>query len=150
MLMSNMATIALGVCLAGLLWRISRWFLTDIGPASDAPSTGRRLAATGRALLSTLFSPRLFNLIGVFLWEVILQGHLLRQDRLRWALHMALCYGFMLLVLVHALDDWTAPVLFADYYPTRNPFRWLRNLLAALVLTGVLGTVIRHRTRSHR
>jgi len=144
----TVAYIALGICLAGLLWRISRWFLIDIDPASDDPSTGRRLAAAGRALLDALFSPRLFNLIRVFLWEVVLQGHLFRQDRLRWIMHVALCYGFLLLVLMHALDDWTAPVLFADYAPTRNPFRWLRNLLAALVLAGVIGTVIRHRTRN--
>ncbi len=148
MLMSNLAYIALGICLAGLLWRIRRWFLIDIDPANDDPSTGRRLAATGRALLGALFSPGLFNLMRVFLWEVVLQGHLFRQDRLRWAMHVALCYGFLLLVVLHALDDWTAPVLFADYAPTRNPFRWLRNLLAALVLTGVLGTVIRHRMQT--
>ena len=148
MLIDNAAYIALGICLAGLVWRISRWFLIDIGPASDDPSTGRRLAATGHALQSALFSPRLFRLIRAFLWEVVLQGHLLRQNRLRWVMHVALCYGFLLLVLVHALDDWTAPVLFSDYYPTRNPFRWLRNLLAALVLVGVLGTMIRLRTRA--
>lgn len=148
MLISNVATIALGICLTGLLWRISRWFLNDIGPAADALSTGRRLAAAGRAFLGAFFSPRLFRLIGVFLWEVVLQGHLFRQDRLRWAMHIALSYGFLLLVLLHALDDWTAPVLFADYYPTRNPFRWLRNLLAALVLVGVIGTIIRLRTRT--
>ena len=64
MLISNVATIALGICLTGLLWRISRWFLNDIGPAADALSTGRRLAAAGRAFLGALFSPRLFRLIG--------------------------------------------------------------------------------------
>jgi heterodisulfide reductase subunit C/nitrate reductase gamma subunit len=147
-LISNVATIALGVCLTGLLWRISRWFLNDLGPATDDLSTGRRLAATSRAFQDAVLSAQLFRLIGVFLWEVLLQGHLLRQDRLRWAMHMTLCYGFLLLVLLHALDDWTAPMLFADYYPTRNPFRWLRNLLAALVLFGVLGTMIRLRTRT--
>jgi heterodisulfide reductase subunit C/nitrate reductase gamma subunit len=145
---SNVATIALALCLTGLLWRISRWFVSDIGPENDNLSTGRRLAATGRALLDALFSPRLFKLIAVFLWEVLLQGHLLRQDRMRWAMHLGLCYGFLLLVLLHALDDWTTPLLFADYYPTRNPFRGLRNFLAALVLIGVLGTMIRHRTRT--
>lgn len=148
MLMSNVAIIALGICLAGLLWRISRWFLRDIGPANADLSTGRRLAATGRALLGTLFSPQLFKLVGVFLWEVVLQGHLLRQDRWRWVTHVALCYGFLLLVILHALDDWTAPVLFADYYPTLHPFRGLRNLLAALVLAGVMGTMIRHCLRT--
>jgi len=144
-LTSNVATIALGICLAGTAWRISRWFLSDIGPESDGLSTGRRLAAAGRALLGALIHPRFWQRSKIFLWEIVLQGHLLQQDRLRWAMHMAMCYGVLLLVLLHALDDWTAPVFFADYYPTLNPFRWLRNFFAFLVLAGVLGTAIRHR-----
>ena len=56
---------------------------------------------------------------------------------------MAVCYGFLALVVFHALDDWTAPLFFADYAPTRNPFRWLRNLLAALVLAGILAAMAR-------
>jgi len=147
-LTSNVAFIALGICLAGTAWRISRWFLSDIGSESDGLSAGRRLAAYGRALPRILTQPRFWQRTRIFLWEIVLQGHLLRQDRQRWAMHMAMCYGVLLLVLLHALDDWTAPVFFADYYPTLNPFRWLRNLFAFLVLAGVLGTVIRHRTRT--
>jgi heterodisulfide reductase subunit C/nitrate reductase gamma subunit len=146
-LTANVATIALGICLAGTAWRISRWLLRDIGSESAGLSTGRRLAAHGRALASALIHPRFWKRARIFLWEIVLQGHLLRQDRLRWAMHMAMCYGVLLLVFLHALDDWTAPVFFADYYPTLNPFRWLRNFFAFLVLAGVLGTAIRHRTR---
>ena len=148
MLTSNVATIALGICLAGTLWRISRWFLSDIGSESDGLSTGRRLAAYGRTLPNILTHPRFWQRTRIFLWEIVLQGHLLQQNRLRWAMHMAMCYGVLLLVLLHALDDWTAPVFFADYYPTLNPFRWLRNFFAFLVLAGVLGTAIRHRTHT--
>ena len=144
MLTSNVATIALGICLAGTAWRISRWFLSDIGSESDGLSTGQRLAATGRALPGALIHPGIWKKTRIFLWEIVLQGHLLQQDRPRWAIHMAMCYGVLLLVFLHALDDWTAPVFFADYYPTLNPFRWLRNFFAFLVLAGVLGTVIRH------
>ena len=145
MLTKTMAYMALSACLMGIAWRISRWFRRDIGPESDDLPTGRRLAAAGRALAGVLFSRRVFKLTGVFLWEVMLQGHLLRQNPLRWFLHMALSYGFVLLVFMHALGDWTAPYLGGDYAPTLNPFRWLRNFLAALVLAGALGTMIRHR-----
>jgi heterodisulfide reductase subunit C/nitrate reductase gamma subunit len=136
----------MGICLAGTAWRISRWFLSDIGSENDGLSTGQRLAAYGRALPGALIPPRFWKRTRIFLWEIVLQGHLLRQDRLRWAMHMAMCYGVLLLVLLHALDDWTAPVFFADYYPTLNPFRWMRNFFAFMVLAGVLGTAIRHRT----
>ena len=80
MLTSNVATIALGICLAGTAWRISRWFLSDIGSESDGLSTGRRLAATGRALLGALIHPGIWKNTRIFLWEIVLQGHLLQQQ----------------------------------------------------------------------
>ncbi len=145
MLTSSIAYIALSICLAGSLWRISGWFRSDLGPESDESSSRQRLAAAGKALLALGFSAKLFRLITTLLWEVVFQSHLLRQNRRRWAGHMALCYGFLLLVVMHALDDWTAPYLFADYAPTLDPFRWWRNLLAVLVVAGVLVMAIRKR-----
>ena len=99
MLTSTVATIALGICLTGTAWRISRWFLSGIGSESEGLSAGRRLAAAGRALPSILIHPRFWKRTRIFLWEIVLQGHLLQQDRLRWAMHMAMCYGVLLLVL---------------------------------------------------
>ncbi|MGD9330998.1 MAG: hypothetical protein PVJ53_06780, partial [Desulfobacterales bacterium] len=148
MLTSAMAYIALGVCLGGLLWRIGGWFRRNIGPESDALPVGRRIAASASALMRTLFSRRIVQLTGILLWDICLQGRLLRRDRSRWAIHMALSYGFLLLVFMHALDDWTAPYLGADYASTLNPYRWLRNFLAALVLVGALGIAWRHRAQT--
>jgi len=78
-LTSNVATIALGICLAGTAWRISRWFLSDIGSESDGLSTGQRLAATGRALPGALIHPGIWKNTRIFLWEIVLQGHLLQR-----------------------------------------------------------------------
>jgi heterodisulfide reductase subunit C/nitrate reductase gamma subunit len=142
---TTLATLALGICLAGLLWRISRWFRSEIGPESRDLTAARRIAAAGRGLRDVLLSRRLIRLAGAFLWDVLLLAPLLRRHPLRWAAHMVLCYGFLLLVVFHALDDWTAPLFFGDYEPTLNPFRWWRNLLAALVLAGVLAAVLRQR-----
>jgi heterodisulfide reductase subunit C/nitrate reductase gamma subunit len=139
-----LATIALGICLAGTLWRIGRWFWSDIGPESLSLPTKRRMRAARQTLWRVFSGRRLFKVVGAFQWEVLLLGHLLRRHPLRWAAHMLIGYGLLTLILFHALDDWITPLVFSDYEPTLNPFRWLRNLLGALVLMGVLATVVRH------
>lgn len=136
--------LAMAVCAAGLLWRIHRWFRSDWTAEEARTVYGERTAV----VLERMAPPgprRPWTLAAAFLGDVLLQRPLWRQDRIRWAAHMGICYGFVLLIGLHALDDWTAPVLFADYVPTRNPFRWLRNGLAALVLAGVAVSAVRHR-----
>jgi heterodisulfide reductase subunit C/nitrate reductase gamma subunit len=139
----TIARIALGICLAGILWRISQWWRGPIGPESDRLSPGGRMGAALHAVGRVLSSKRIFRLGACFVWETLLLGHVLRRHPWRWAAHMAVFYGFLLLVVFHALDDWTAPLFFGDYVPTRNPFRGLRNLMAVVVLAGILGFVLR-------
>lgn len=135
---------ALGICLVGIFWRFGRWFRSKSGPESVGVSAGQRLKASLRMGLDLMRRPRtIVRLMVTVLWEILFQGHLLRQNRWRWAIHMGLCYGFLLLVVMHALDDWSAPLLFPDYAPTLNPYRWLRNLFAALLAAAALGAVFR-------
>ena len=111
---STIVILALGVCAAGLMWRLGRWVrgafhpeegdLTPYGTAVGWNPAGRK-RPDRRGVVA---------LPGVLLWDVLLQRPLWRQDRIRWAAHMATCYGFLLLIGLHALDDWTAPVLFAS------------------------------------
>ncbi|MBW1842163.1 MAG: 4Fe-4S dicluster domain-containing protein [Deltaproteobacteria bacterium] len=42
------------------------------------------------------------------------------------------------LLLMHALDSFITSSLFVDYYPTLNPFLFLRNLFAFLVIAGLI------------
>lgn len=141
---STAAIIALCLCTAGVLWRVGRWLRSDF--AADDTGWPPGVAAPPAPGLTQGRAPsRTLQLVWVFLRDVIFQKPLLRRDRVRWCAHMAVCYGFLLLIGLHALDDWTAPVLFADYVPTRDPFRWLRNFLAAVVLGGVITMLIRHR-----
>ena len=146
---STLAYIALGICAAGLLCRIGRWIRSDFAPDDVGRQAGDWSALAPDETRGSAVS-RAATLPWVILRDVVLQAPLWRQDRVRWAAHMAVCWGFLLLIVLHALDDWTAPVLFADYVPTRNPFRWLRNFLAALVLAGVATAVIRHRADAFR
>ncbi len=142
---NTIASIALAICLAGVLWRIGSWWRSPIGPENEGLSFGRRLGAAFQACGKVLSSTRIFRMAAAFLWETLLLGHLLRHHPWRWAAHMAVCCGFLALVVFHALDDWSAPLFFADYAPTRNPFLWLRNLMVAVVLAGLLVAVVRRR-----
>ncbi|MBW1980594.1 MAG: 4Fe-4S dicluster domain-containing protein [Deltaproteobacteria bacterium] len=83
------------------------------------------------------------TLFRVFFVDVLLQIRLLRQDFLRWFMHICIYGGFMLLLLMHALDKFITQPLFPGYFPTLNPFMFLRDLFGALVLLGIIIAVYR-------
>ncbi len=134
-------TIALYVALTifglGLIYKVSLWFRYSIGmDAVDLP-TSRRVSAAIKGIISTLFSVKVLTLLRVFILDVVLQIRILREDFLRWFMHMCMYGGFMLLLLMHALDKFITSVLFTDYYSTLNPFMFLRDLFGALVILGL-------------
>jgi heterodisulfide reductase subunit C/nitrate reductase gamma subunit len=96
-----------------------------------------RVSAAIKGIISTLFSMKVFTLLRVFVLDVILQIRILREDFLRWFMHMCIFGGFMLLLLMHALDNFITSALFTDYYSTLNPFMFLRDLFGALVILGL-------------
>ena len=53
-------------------------------------------------------------------------------------MHFSLYAGVLLLLVFHALDGWITAELFSDYYPTVNPYLFLRNFFGALVLLGIV------------
>jgi heterodisulfide reductase subunit C len=63
---------------------------------------------------------------------------------------MLIFYGFMLLLLMHALDSEITELLFTDYYPTVNPFFLLRDLFGAMVLVGVAMAIFRRYLKKPR
>ncbi len=130
--------LALAVFLLGTLYRISSWFRHGVGIEAQGTSTGGRLAAALKGATSTLLSPRILILLKVFLVDGILQVRLLRRDFTRWLGHICIYGGFMLLLLMHALSSFTTSALFADYSPTLNPFMFLRDFSAAVLVTGLV------------
>jgi heterodisulfide reductase subunit C/nitrate reductase gamma subunit len=84
-----------------------------------------------------LFSAKIFALLKVFSQEVLFQRWLMRKDFLRWLAHMCIYGGFVLLLLMHGLDTLITSVLFDDYYPTLNPFMFLRDLFSLVVIVGI-------------
>jgi hypothetical protein len=53
------------------------------------------------------------RVLRVFFLEVIFQSKILRDDALRWFMHMSIYSGFTMLFFLHALDN----LIVASLYP---------------------------------
>ena len=133
--------IALYVSLAifgiGMIYKISNWFRRSIGINPRDITTSKRVSAAVKGILGAVFSGKIFILIKVFFVDVILQIKILREDFLRWLMHMLIYGGFMLLLLMHALDGIITEALFSEYASTLNPFMFLRDLFGFMVTVGI-------------
>lgn len=137
MLFSFYLYISLCIFVLGTAWKVSAWFMRRIGPASRDIPTSNRIFAALRGTLKTLFSRKIGVAAGAFFLDGILQRRILKESALRWVMHMALFAGFMLLLLMHALDEWITMRLFDGYSATANPYFFLRDFFGVLVLLGL-------------
>ncbi len=129
--------IALGIFVLGLLWRISTWFRYSVGPGAREIKASQRLLAAIKGSILTILSPKILTLLNVFVFDVLFQRRIFIESRLRWAMHMCIYGGFMLLLLMHALEDFITLTLFPDYASTLNPFLFLRTLFGLIVMVGL-------------
>ncbi len=135
--------ISLVIFLVGLIYKVSTWFRYKIGIGAEEISTSTRFFSALKGILSTLFSVKIFTFMKVLILDVLLQFRILREDFLRWVMHIFIYGGFMLLLLMHALDQYITVAIWKDYYSTVNPFMFLRNLFGVLVIVGVLIAIYR-------
>jgi heterodisulfide reductase subunit C len=128
---------ALIIFLLGLIYKISKWFTKKFGDTGQNFTAFQRVTSAAKGIVQILFSAKLLLVFKALLVDVLLQGRVFKEDALRWLAHMLIFYGFMLLLLMHALDSVVTEALFNDYYATLNPFFFLRDLFGAMVLVGV-------------
>jgi heterodisulfide reductase subunit C/nitrate reductase gamma subunit len=121
----------------GILYRVGSWFRCRIGDQGRVLSFGHRLASAVRGILSTVFSNRIIVLLRIGLTDILCQRQIMKESLVRWLMHLSLTYGFLGLLLLHALDRYTLQILFTEYYATLNPFFPLRNFFGALLLLGI-------------
>ena len=131
--------IGLLICVIGLVYKLTRWLGYKIGDDAHTSEAGNRFGNAVKGVLGTIFSPRLFTLIKSFFVDVIFQWRILKEDPLRWVMHILIFAGFFLLFFIHALDynNAQANPFFSKYYSTINPFLFLRNLFGLMVIVGV-------------
>ena len=134
---------ALIIFLLGLIYKISTWFTRKLGGTGQNFTTSQRVASAARGLARTVFSARLLIFFKALMVDVLLQARVFKEDFFRWLAHMLIFYGFMLLLLMHALESEITEVLFTDYYATVNPFFFLRDFFGVMVLIGVGMAVFR-------
>lgn len=144
---STLLSICLYVSLAisgiGILARVSRWFTTVVAPQSERVSAVRRVVAAAAGLIRALFSWKIFRLFRVMLFDVLLQWRILKSGVLRWWMHVSMFFGFMLLILMHALGNPLMKRIFPAYLPTLDPYQLLRNLFGVMVLSGAVIALVR-------
>jgi Fe-S oxidoreductase/nitrate reductase gamma subunit len=121
----------------GLIYKVSTWFRYKVGEESREITPAERVSATFKGIILTLFSLKILTLLKVFILDVLLQVRILRENPFRWVMHMCIYGGFMLLLLMHALDKFITAPLFPEYAATLNPFMFLRNLFFAMVIVGL-------------
>ncbi len=138
MLFTVLLYISLFAFLLGLIYKVSTWFSRKIGIASQNFTTSERISAAAKGILGVIFSPKILILIKVFIIDVILQRRILKEDFLRWIMHMLIFTGFMMLLLMHAFDSFITTPLFKEYYSTVNPFLFLRDFFGIMVLAGLM------------
>ncbi len=129
----------------GLGYKLTQWLSYKIGDAARSPQAGNRFGNMVKGFLGTVFSPRIFTLIKSFFVDVVFQWRILKEDPLRWIMHMLIFAGFFLLFFIHALDynNAQANPFFSVYYSTLNPYLFLRNLFGVMVVAGVAIAIYR-------
>ncbi len=127
----------------GLIYKIFTWFSHTIGPVvRDVPTSGR-ISAAVKGIFEVVFSAKILTLFKVFFLDVVLQLKILKEDFLRWLMHILIYTGFMLLLLMHALENFVSEPLFSYYYSTINPFMFLRDLFGFMVIAGIAIAIYR-------
>ena len=129
---------ALAIFGIGLVYKIITWVTMTPTLASQGISTGERLSSTVKGILTTLFSGKLLTVLKVFILDGIVQRKVFIENRFRWLIHILIYGGFMLLLLMHALDNLITSALFEGYAATVNPFLFLRDLFGLVIVIGIV------------
>jgi heterodisulfide reductase subunit C/nitrate reductase gamma subunit len=137
MIFTVLLYVSLGIFSIGLIYKVSTWFTRKIGISADDIAVSTRVFTAVKGTLGVVFSPKILTLLKVFILDVLFQRKIFEVDLLRWVMHMLIFYGFMLLLLMHALDSFISESLFSNYYSTLNPFMFIRDLSALLVIAGI-------------
>ncbi len=135
--------LGLVLCGLGLLYKLAWWFSARVGDAAQGLGPARRVGAALGGLLRALASPRLRPMLGGLVLDGFFQRRSLAHSRLAWAGHMLMFWGFLLLLLMHALEKQISARLFSDYAATLNPYLPLRDLFGIMVAAGVGITIYR-------
>ncbi|MGC1401568.1 MAG: 4Fe-4S dicluster domain-containing protein [Thermodesulfobacteriota bacterium] len=122
----------------GSVYKVMRWFQCRIGDQAKGISSGERFSQALKGVFSTLVSRKSALLVKIWFLDIFLQRRINRESFFRWLMHICITYGFLSLLLMHALDRYVSQKLFSGYVATLNPFLFLRNCFGAILLLGLI------------
>ena len=143
MLFNLIFSIAAVVFLLGMFYRIRLWFCLNIGHDTETVTPLQKLASVIKGTAGVVFSNKILILLKVFVLDIVFQRRALKESPYRWAMHILIYYGFMLLLLMHGLETVIAEPFLPDYYSTLNPYLFLRDFAGFMVIAGVLMALVR-------
>jgi heterodisulfide reductase subunit C/nitrate reductase gamma subunit len=125
-------------------YKVMMWFRRSTGDPGETLSVGKRLAEAFKGVFSALFSVKILHLLKTWFLDVFIQKQIGREGFIRWLMHFCIAYGFIFLLLMHALDRFVSQKLSPGSYSPElsalnpiNPFLFLRNLFGAMMLAGL-------------
>jgi heterodisulfide reductase subunit C/nitrate reductase gamma subunit len=132
------------IFILGMIYRIITWLKkeTVFGENKDSGSS-KRVSSAVSGIISVIFSAKILKLIQVFFLDILLQKKILDQSALRWAMHMLIFWGFILLLFMHAMGSIITDAIFTGYESTLNPYFFLRDFFGFMVLAGVVIAIYR-------
>ncbi len=133
-------------CLSGLFLRAKGWFAGGVTAEDRSIAPGKRIGGVLQASLKALFGRSCQLGKGIVL-DGLLQWRLYKTDRKRWLAHSLIFWGFIPLLLLHAMDGVITVPLFSGYESTLNPWMFLRNVFGVMVVVG-LGMAIKRRMQN--
>jgi len=133
----------------GSFYKVISWFGSNPVFKTTESTFFIRLSTALKGILATIFSAKVFILLKIFIADIIFQVRTLKEDPWRWLMHILIYWGFMLLVLMHALDELITQGLFSDYYSTLNPYLFLRDFFGFMVIAGLGMAVCRRLIGKH-
>jgi len=137
--------VSFGIFIVGMIFRMVQWVRYDFDTESAAQSKVKRLLALWESLWNHLVSAQALLMLKAIFWDGFLQVKILKSSPLRWLAHMSIFWGFILLLLFHALDDYISVWALPDYASTIQPYMFLRNLCGVFVLSGIAIALYRRR-----
>jgi heterodisulfide reductase subunit C len=127
----------------GLLLKIIHWLSCKIGIRAENASLMQRATSALKGIIEIIITPKIFILIYVFIVDILFQYKILKQDFLRWIMHMLIFWGFMLLLFMHAFESFISDPYLPNYFSTVNPYMFLRDFFGVMVIAGLCIAVFR-------
>lgn len=125
------------ICLVGLALRLHTWFSQGIHSPSPSIPIVERARAALQSCSKVLFSGQIVTIVKSFFTDLLFQNRVFQKSGLRWAAHTLIFFGFIALLLMHAMEATFSVNFLSDYESTLNPYLLLRNVFGMMVLLGV-------------